>query len=121
MRLLWPFPRLRLLALSSLALEDRTRETESLDMVQRYTHLSQQSVRRAYDSVFSKPKTAELEICAQKPSNQSEEAKKVDTLEDRLCAAFLDGKISEGMLEKLLTMRDGQQARENAVSVSGYA
>lgn len=95
---------------------------KSLDMVQRYTHLSQQSVRVAYDSVFSKKKPTEPETSAQKQSKPPEntDSKKVD-LTERILGAFLDGKISDGTLDKLLSMRDGRQVRESAVSINGYA
>jgi len=69
---------------------------KSLDMVARYTHLSQQSVRLAYDSVFSK---REPKKCAQTqgtPSESKESGKlelSIDTLRNLL--AMLDGRRSE--------------------------
>lgn len=95
---------------------------KSLDMVQRYTHLSQQSVRLAYDKAFSRKEPAEPENGAQK---QSVPAEKVMTERadprDRILESYLEGKISDGTLEKLLSMLDGQQVRGNAVSMNGYA
>jgi len=96
---------------------------KSLDMVQRYTHLSQQSVRMAYDKVFSRAKPAEGEKSAQKPSVQSERDKNTTpSLKERILEAFLEGRISDdkiGRLEKLLTMLDGP--REKAPHFEGYA
>ncbi len=96
---------------------------KSLDMVQRYTHLSQQSVRLAYDKVFSKQEPTAREIIAQKPSVQPEKRKSDSSeLKERILEAFLDGKISEdkiGRLEKLLSMLDGHPAK--AVNIEGYA
>jgi integrase/recombinase XerD len=96
---------------------------KSLDMVEQYTHLSAQSVRVAYDKVFSKQEPIEEKISTQKQSKPSETVKseKVD-LKERILEAFLDGKISEdkiGKLEKLLSAMDGP--RDNAPHFEGYA
>jgi integrase/recombinase XerD len=96
---------------------------KSLDMVQRYTHLSQKSVREAYDSVFSKKETRETEKSAQK---QSESAEKPITecldRREKALELFLDGEISHGELEKLLSRLDGPQYRGIAPSpMNGYA
>jgi len=74
-----------------------------LDTVQRYTHLSQQSVRLAYDSVFSRQEHAEPEKSAQKQSAPSEKVE-----------------ISADMLQKLLSMLDRNKV-ENRQDLTGYA
>jgi integrase/recombinase XerD len=96
---------------------------KSLDMVQRYTHLSEKSKRVAYDQVFSKKVPIEEETSAQKPSKPSEErrAEKID-LKERILEAYLDGKISDdkiGKLEKLISMLDGPGRKEP--QIEGYA
>jgi integrase/recombinase XerD len=95
---------------------------KSLDMVERYTHLSAQSVRVAYDKVFSRQEPTEEEIGAQKPSVPVEKASSERSIKDRILEAFLDGKISEdkiGKLEKLFSMLDGP--RDKAPHFEGYA
>ena len=101
---------------------------KSLDMVQRYTHLSEKSVRDAYDLAFAKrtdaqptptPQTSES---AQKRNMPARNARSEVSVKDRLLELYLDGKISDdkiGRLEKLLIMMDGQ--REKASQFEGYA
>ena len=96
---------------------------KSLDMVERYTHLSAQSVRVAYDKVFSRQEPVEEKTSAQKQSKpiEKEKSDKVD-IKERILEAFLDGKISEdkiGKLEKLLSAMDGP--RDKALHFEGYA
>lgn len=98
---------------------------KSLDMLQKYIHQSEQTVRVAYDSVFSKQKPADNEKNAQKPSVplEKEKSAKADWKE-RLLELYLDGKLSDdkiGKLEKLLTMLDGRQDKDNAIQPEGYA
>ena len=101
---------------------------KSLDMVQRYTHLSQKSVRDAYDLAFTRqthaqptPQPATPES-AQKRNVPARKAKSVESLKERLLELYLDGKLSDdkiGRLEKLLTMLDGPGAKEP--HLEGYA
>lgn len=101
---------------------------KSLDMVQRYTHLSEKSVRDAYDSAFAKktqakaiapPKTVES---AQKPQQEPATSSKADnSFKERLLELYLDGKLSDdklSRLEKLFSKMDGP--REKAPHFEGY-
>jgi len=94
---------------------------KSLDMVQRYTHLSQQSVRLAYDTVFSRKEPIMPEISAQKQSTPSEkpETENVDKRE-RILGLYLEDKISESELGKLLSKLDGQ-VENRTTTIEGYA
>jgi site-specific recombinase XerD len=100
---------------------------KSLDMVERYTHLSAQSVRVAYDKVFSKQEPIEEKTSAQKQSRPPEALKSEKSVKERFIEAFLDGKISEdmisdkniGKLEKLVSMMDGP--KDKAPHFEGYA
>ena len=100
---------------------------KSLDMVERYTHLSAKSVRVAYDNVFSRQSPIEETISAQKQSKPSENVKSEKSVKERFIEAYLDGKVSEdmisndkiGKLEKLLSVLDGP--REKAPHFEGYA
>jgi site-specific recombinase XerD len=95
---------------------------KSLDMVQRYTHLSEKSVRDAYDSVFSRREATNgsaPEKSAQKEEVRSETS---ENRRDRALELFLDGKISNGELEQILTRMNGQQyERSGTQPMNGYA
>ena len=97
---------------------------KSLDMVERYTHLSAQSVRVAYDKVFSKKEPIENETSAQKPNTPPENGKSSRSeLKERILGLYLDGKISDdkiGKIEKLLSILDGPKAQEKAPHLDGY-
>lgn len=91
--------------------------------MQRYTHLSQRSVRTAYDSVFSGEKPTEPKICVQKHSTQPENAKSERyDLKEKLLEGVLEGKIAVdrvGEVVKLLSLLDGRQEREKGAQI-GY-
>jgi site-specific recombinase XerD len=102
---------------------------KSLDMVQRYTHLSQKSVRDAYDQTFAKKTTTDqkpLPIVVEDAQEQSASPRTSSSIredEDRRTKAlklYLDGKIPEGTLEKLLSMLDGSGERAPS-HIEGYA
>jgi integrase/recombinase XerD len=96
---------------------------KSLDMVQRYTHLSEKSVRDAYDQVFATKTKKQLPTgveCVQK-SSKPDEIKQTNNEDARarlieLCAV---GKISGEQLEKLLPIMDGHVSKQP--EISGYA
>jgi hypothetical protein len=67
---------------------------KSLDMVQRYTHLSQQSVRQAYDRVFSKQEPAAEDEDAQKERMPAEEKSDGLDKKEKVLDLFLDGQKS---------------------------
>jgi integrase len=94
---------------------------KSLDMLQRYTHMSEKTVRDAYDDVFAKkattaPSTTES---AQKPSVTLEDREKGEGAREKLIDLCVSGKISGAQLEKLLSNMDGHVQR--MPSVEGYA
>lgn len=96
---------------------------KSLDMVQRYTHLSEKIVRDAYDSVFSASdvrKTAPTATeSVQKPRATPETERQGSDARTRLIELCATGKISGEQLEKLLPSMDGHALREP--HISGYA
>ena len=95
---------------------------KSLDMVQRYTHLSEKSVRDAYDQVFStKPKTRLPVVIesVQKPSKPTEKENENVDARVKLIELCAVGKISGEQLEKLLPVMDGHVTKRP--QLSGYA
>jgi len=111
--------------ISALLIQAQSRH-KSLDMVQRYTHLSEPVVRNAYDHVFSRKnpqKSLQPAVAksAQERSVPPRTSSSTDMDEDRktkLLDLFLDGKIPENKLEKLLSIVDRTSAREPIMS--GY-
>ena len=95
---------------------------KSLDMVQRYTHLSEPVVREAYDHAFSKqaPQATVVES-AQEQSISPKIPRSTDKDEDRktkLLDLYLDGKIADDRLEKLLSIVD--RTSVNKPVIAGY-
>lgn len=100
---------------------------KSLDMVQRYTHLSQKSVRDAYDRAFNgdtpelavpKPETPEL-----KPASGPVSPMYADgNLREKVLAKYLDGEIDDTKLEKMLSLIDHEQIVPRPIkdSIAGY-
>jgi hypothetical protein len=100
---------------------------KSLDMVQRYTHLSQKSVRDAYDSAFGIAVSAPVpEVSAPKPlaptpmpapgPAHSDEK----SIEDRILEKYLDGQISYEQTENLLSAAHGQPTHQREATIAGY-
>jgi site-specific recombinase XerD len=95
---------------------------KSLDMVQRYTHLSEPVVREAYDHAFSK--TASHPAVVQNAQEQSVSPKTSssrDKDEDRkgkLMDLYLAGKIADDRFDKLLSMMD--RTIVNKPVIAGY-
>lgn len=102
---------------------------KSLDMVQRYAHPSEKSIRDAYDSSFAKKTPSEkteqppaLEDAQKRKETPARSSREDDSLKERLLELYLDGKISDdklGRLEKLFASMDGP--RNNAPQYEGYA
>lgn len=93
---------------------------KSLDMVQRYTHLSAQSVRMAYDLAFPGQKPPEEKAKVQK----QEEGQKQTGLAERVVDAVLMGKLSledVGKIGKLLSDLDGAKKPQITPNFEGYA
>ena len=98
---------------------------KSLDMVQRYTHLSDKSVRDAYDHAFARNPPAEKTATPQTEERAQERHNapaKAVSMRDKLLELVLDGKLTEdkiGRLEKLITALDGP--KDKAPHFEGYA
>jgi site-specific recombinase XerD len=100
---------------------------KSLDMVQRYTHLSQKSVRDAYDRAFNGD-TPELAV----PKPETPEPKPASgpvgpmyadgNLREKVLAKYLDGEIDDTKLEKMLVLIDHEQIVPRPIkeSIVGY-
>jgi integrase/recombinase XerC len=96
---------------------------KSLDMVQRYTHLSQKSVRDAYDSTFGKVTPQIVEPKPPMPVPKPEPAPMYADGGDirmRILSKYLDGEISDEKLDKLLSLADGQHIHERVTPIVGY-
>jgi integrase/recombinase XerD len=93
---------------------------KSLDMVQKYTHLSEQVVRQAYDKTFSgeqvtqavSPHINEVPASVQPVSMNVSPV----TLRERILLKYLDGEIPDDRLDKLLALADHQPAKEHGNS-----
>jgi len=102
---------------------------KSLDMVQRYTHLHEKSVRDAYDCVFAKKKPVDrntapkdLERAQEQGNAPARSAKSDGSLKDRLLERYLHGDLSDdklGRIEKLFSMLDGP--KDKTPHFEGYA
>lgn len=96
---------------------------KSLDMVARYTHLSQKSVRDAYDTAFNGGKP---EVVAPKPLMPVPTPAPGPThtdggnMRERILAKYLDGEISDDRLDKLLALVDGTPTHERGTTIAGY-
>jgi integrase/recombinase XerD len=91
---------------------------KSLDMVQRYTHLSEKCVRQEYDKAFgSEPKQAgprSLQtggVVSNVPPSVSENAR-FDRLREMILMKYLDGEISDEKLERLVSLASHQDKKE---------
>jgi site-specific recombinase XerD len=93
---------------------------KSLDMVQRYTHLSEPVVREAYDHAFAK--AAPQAAIVENAQEQSEPTKKPITKcldrREKALELFLEGTISNGELEKLLSTEDRTSVHKPVIA--GY-
>ena len=98
---------------------------KSLDMVQRYTHLSQKSVRDAYDSTFGKVASVPGATIPKPPMPAPTPAPGPihtdgESVRDRILSKYLDGEISDEKLEKLLSLADRQPMHERVTTIAGY-
>ena len=96
---------------------------KSLDMVARYTHLSDKSVRDAYDTVFNgdetKPTIPKPPTPAPKPAPSPMYADS-GNLRERVLAKYLDGEIDDSKLEKMLALIDHEQVAPKPNAIAGY-
>ncbi len=93
---------------------------KSLDMVQRYTHLSQKSVRDAYDKAFN---GVEVEVAIPKPPTPEPRpapGPMYADLRERVLAKYLDGEIDDSKLEYILSHIDHEQIAPRPSSIAGY-
>jgi len=96
---------------------------KSLDMVQRYTHLSQKSVRDAYDRAFNGD---EVEVAVPKPPMPTPTPAQGPThadgnnLRERILEKYLDGKIDDSRLEMLLAQLDHVPIAPKPNAIAGY-
>jgi site-specific recombinase XerD len=95
---------------------------KSLDMVQKYTHLSERSVRNAYDTAFNGDKTGPAipkpPTPAPKPAPGPMYAD--GNLRDKVLAKYLDGEIDDEKLEKMLSLIDHEPVAPKVSPVAGY-
>ena len=93
---------------------------KSLDMVQKYTHLSEQAVRQSYDRAFgTAPEKDEPKPVKPTPT-PSLYADGGPSLRERVLVRYLDGEISDEKLERLLSLMDGSQSSTKIRPVPGY-
>jgi hypothetical protein len=96
---------------------------KSLDMVQKYTHLSQKSVRDAYDRAFNGD---EVEVAVPKPPMPTPRPAQGPmyadggNLREKVLAKYLDGEIDDTKLEKMLSLIDHEQVAPRPNSIAGY-
>jgi integrase/recombinase XerD len=96
---------------------------KSLDMVQRYTHLSQKSVRDVYDTAFNGD---EPEIAIPKPPNPTPTPAQGPThangsnLRERILEKYLDGGLSTEKMEYMIGQLDHVQVAPRPNSIAGY-
>ena len=93
---------------------------KSLDMVQRYTHLSQKSVRDAYDKAFN---GEEKELAVPKPPTPEPKpapGPMYADLRERVLAKYLDGEIDDSKLEYILSHIDHEQIAPKPSAIAGY-
>ena len=90
---------------------------KSLDMVQRYTHLSQRSVRQAYDRAFEQSPCTNTQYCeetalnAPQSPNMQYDVSEVEKRKLQLYDLFIAGKITEEKLDKLLSRLEGNSSQ----------
>lgn len=98
---------------------------KSLDMVQRYTHLSEKSQRQAYDRAFgAKGEDGEMQTSSSGRStpdgvSNPHEVGLSDGLREKILMKYLDGEISDERLEKLLSVLE--RPASSASHIQGYA
>jgi hypothetical protein len=99
---------------------------KSLDMVQKYTHLSERSVRNAYDTAFN---DEDKELAVPKPSTPAPKPApgpvspmyaSEGNLREKVLAKYLDGEIDDSKLEKMLSLIDHEQIAPKPNSIAGY-
>jgi hypothetical protein len=95
---------------------------KSLDMVQRYTHLSQKSVRDAYDRAFNgdAPEVAVPKPPTPAPKPAPGPMYADGNLREKVLAKYLDGEIDDSKLEKMLSLIDHEQVVPKISPVAGY-
>jgi site-specific recombinase XerD len=95
---------------------------KSLDMVQRYTHLSQKSVRDEYDRAFNgdAPKPVVPIPSIPKPETAQGPMHADNNLRERILEGYLDGKISDEKMTYLLAQLDHAPIAPKPITVAGY-
>jgi integrase/recombinase XerD len=93
---------------------------KSLDMVARYTHLSEKVVRDAYDMAFTVPPQEPVKPAPVTPAPAPIVQPSALSVRERILTKYLDGEIDDSKLERLLSLADGEGIAPKPGPLVGY-